>query len=106
VGLNSDRSIRELKGPDRPINSLEDHTQILAALSCVDHIIPFESPTPHELIRTTRPDVFVKGRDYTRETLPEAGLVEQLGGRTRPEIELVEAIRAEMKCDSFSLAAS
>lgn len=81
VGLNSDRGIRELKGPDRPINSLEDRAQILAALSCVDHIVPFDSPTPHELIRATRPDVFVKGGDYTRETLPEASLVEQLGGR-------------------------
>ncbi len=81
VGLNSDRSVRKLKGPERPINSLEDRAQILAALSCVDHIVPFDGDTPHELIRLTRPDVFVKGGDYTRETLPEASLVDELGGR-------------------------
>jgi D-beta-D-heptose 7-phosphate kinase/D-beta-D-heptose 1-phosphate adenosyltransferase len=81
LGLNSDLSIRNLKGPDRPINSLEDREQVLAALSCVDHIVPFDSDTPHELIRTIHPDIFVKGGDYTRETLPEASLVDELGGR-------------------------
>jgi D-beta-D-heptose 7-phosphate kinase/D-beta-D-heptose 1-phosphate adenosyltransferase len=81
VGLNSDESIRKLKGPDRPINSLEDRAQILAALSCVDHTVSFGEDTPHELIKKICPDVFVKGGDYRRETLPEASLVEQLGGR-------------------------
>ena len=81
LGLNSDQSIRRLKGPDRPINSLEDRSQVLAALSCIDHIVPFDSDTPHDLIRVVRPDIFVKGGDYTREALPEAGLVEELGGR-------------------------
>lgn len=80
VGLNSDASVRRLKGPSRPINSLEDRAQILAALSCVDHIVPFDGDTPHELIRVIRPDIFVKGGDYTLETLPEASLVEELGG--------------------------
>lgn len=80
VGLNSDDSVRRLKGSNRPINSLEDRAQILAALSCVDHIVAFDSDTPHDLIRVIRPDVFVKGGDYTRETLPEASLVEELGG--------------------------
>jgi D-beta-D-heptose 7-phosphate kinase/D-beta-D-heptose 1-phosphate adenosyltransferase len=50
-------------------------------LSCVDHIVPFDSDTPHELIRTIKPDIFVKGGDYTRATLPEASLVDELGGR-------------------------
>ncbi len=81
VGLNSDDSVRKLKGPSRPINPVEDRAQVLAALSCVDHIVPFDSDTPQELIRMIRPDVFVKGGDYTRETLPEADLVEQQGGR-------------------------
>ena len=81
VGLNSDGSVRKLKGPTRPINGLEDRAQVLAALSCVDHIVSFDSDTPHELIRMVRPDVFVKGGDYTREQLPEADLVEALGGR-------------------------
>lgn len=81
VGLNTDDSVRKLKGASRPINALEDRAQVLAALSCVDHIVSFDSDTPHELIRMIRPDVFVKGGDYTRETLPEADLVEQQGGR-------------------------
>jgi D-beta-D-heptose 7-phosphate kinase / D-beta-D-heptose 1-phosphate adenosyltransferase len=80
VGLNSDGSIRRLKGENRPINTLEDRGQILSALSCVDHIIPFDEDTPEDLIRVIEPDVFVKGGDYTLETLPEAPLVNQLGG--------------------------
>ncbi|WP_210420552.1 D-glycero-beta-D-manno-heptose 1-phosphate adenylyltransferase [Aquisphaera giovannonii] len=80
VGVNSDEGIRRLKGPTRPINALEDRLQVLSALSCVDHVIPFDEPTPHELIRVVRPDTFVKGGDYTRATLPEASLVEEFGG--------------------------
>jgi len=80
VGINADASVRRLKGPTRPINSLEDRAQVLAALSCVDHLIAFEEETPIQLIRKLRPDVFVKGGDYTRASLPEAPIVEQLGG--------------------------
>jgi D-beta-D-heptose 7-phosphate kinase / D-beta-D-heptose 1-phosphate adenosyltransferase len=81
IGLNSDESVRRLKGASRPINPLEDRGQILAALSCVDHIVPFEDDTSHNLIRIIQPDVYVKGGDYTHETLPEARLVEELGGK-------------------------
>lgn len=81
VGINSDDSVRRLKGSERPINTLEDRALVLAALSSIDHIIPFENDTPHELIRIIRPDIFVKGGDYTLETLPEADLVTQLGGK-------------------------
>jgi D-beta-D-heptose 7-phosphate kinase/D-beta-D-heptose 1-phosphate adenosyltransferase len=80
VGLNSDSSVRQLKGDSRPLNPLSDRAHVLAALSCVDLIIPFEELTPVNLIRTLRPDVFVKGADYSRQTLPEAELVETLGG--------------------------
>lgn len=80
VGLNSDDSVRRLKGPSRPINTLEDRAQVLAAMSCTDHIVPFAEDTPGELIRLVRPDIFVKGGDYTPETLPEAPLVRELGG--------------------------
>jgi D-beta-D-heptose 7-phosphate kinase/D-beta-D-heptose 1-phosphate adenosyltransferase len=83
VGINSDASIRRLKGPDRPINALEDRLKVLAALSCIDHLVSFEEDTPHRLIETVRPDVFVKGGDYTREMLGEADLVEQLGGSVK-----------------------
>jgi D-beta-D-heptose 7-phosphate kinase/D-beta-D-heptose 1-phosphate adenosyltransferase len=80
VGLNSGESVERLKGPERPINNQEDRLSVLAAMSCVDHIIPFTEDTPHELIRLVKPDIFVKGGDYTRESLPEAPLVEELGG--------------------------
>ena len=80
IGVNSDVSVSRLKGPTRPINPLEDRIQVLGALGCVDHLVPFDDDTPSNLIRMVRPDVYVKGGDYTRETLPEAPLVEQLGG--------------------------
>ncbi|WP_337176195.1 D-glycero-beta-D-manno-heptose 1-phosphate adenylyltransferase [Paludisphaera sp.] len=83
VGVNGDAGIRRLKGPSRPINGLHDRLQVLTALSCVDHVVSFDEDTPHALIRVVRPDVFVKGGDYTRESLPEAGLVEELGGVVR-----------------------
>ncbi|WP_315788826.1 D-glycero-beta-D-manno-heptose 1-phosphate adenylyltransferase [Fischerella sp. JS2] len=83
VGLNSDDSIRRLKGATRPINTLEDRIQVLSGLGCVDHLIAFEEDTPSNLIRIVRPDIFVKGGNYTKETLPEAPLVEELGGEVR-----------------------
>ncbi|MDQ4081650.1 MAG: D-glycero-beta-D-manno-heptose 1-phosphate adenylyltransferase [Actinomycetota bacterium] len=80
VGLNSDASVGRLKGPGRPINTLEDRAQVLAALSAVDHIVPFDEDTPVELVKAVRPDVFAKGGDYTRAMLPEAPVVEAHGG--------------------------
>ncbi len=80
VGVNTDESVRRLKGNARPINSLEDRAQVLAALSCIDHLVTFDEDTPIELIKVVRPHVFVKGGDYTRERLPEAPIVEALGG--------------------------
>ena len=83
VGLNSDESVRRLKGEDRPVNSLADRAQVLMALSCVDYVVPFDDDTPEDLIAIVRPDVYAKGGDYTRDTLPEAGQVEALGGVVR-----------------------
>jgi len=83
VGLNADASVRRLKGPERPINPLEDRARVLAALTCVDHVVPFEEDTPVEIIRVLRPDLYVKGGDYTEETLPEAPLVRSLGGEVQ-----------------------
>jgi D-beta-D-heptose 7-phosphate kinase/D-beta-D-heptose 1-phosphate adenosyltransferase len=80
VGVNSDASVRALKGPERPINPVDDRIAVLAALSSIDVIAPFAEETPVELIRAVRPDVYAKGGDYTRERLPEAPIVEQLGG--------------------------
>ena len=83
VGLNADASVARLKGEGRPIMGLEDRAQVMSALSCVDHIVAFDDDTPRDLLRVIRPDIVVKGGDYTRESLPEATLVEALGGVVR-----------------------
>jgi D-beta-D-heptose 7-phosphate kinase/D-beta-D-heptose 1-phosphate adenosyltransferase len=83
VGVNGDAGVRALKGPERPINPLEDRMQVLSALSCVDHIVPFDEPTPEELLELVRPEVFVKGGDYNDKALPEASLVRRLGGQVQ-----------------------
>jgi D-beta-D-heptose 7-phosphate kinase/D-beta-D-heptose 1-phosphate adenosyltransferase len=80
VGVNSDAGIRRVKGPGRPINTLEDRVGVLAALSCIDHLTAFDEDTCCNLVRALRPDVFAKGGNYNRDTLPEAPVVEQLGG--------------------------
>ncbi len=83
VGLNSDDSVRRLKGPRRPVNPAEDRAAVLAALAAVDHVAVFDDDTPLRLIEALRPDVYVKGGDYTVETLPEAPLMRRLGGEVR-----------------------
>jgi|tagenome__1003787_1003787.scaffolds.fasta_scaffold20980230_3 D-beta-D-heptose 7-phosphate kinase/D-beta-D-heptose 1-phosphate adenosyltransferase len=83
VGVNADESVHRLKGPLRPINPLDDRIAVLEALSPVDLIVPFQDDTPAGVIELVRPDVFVKGGDYRREMLPEAPLVERLGGTVR-----------------------
>ena len=83
VGLNDDDSVRRLKGPSRPINNLDDRAQVLAAMSCIDHIVPFSEDTPARLLALIRPDILAKGGDYTPETLPEAPLVRRQGGEIR-----------------------
>lgn len=83
VAVNSDDSVRRLKGPDRPVNHVEDRTLMLAALTCVDHVVVFDEDSPAGLIERLRPDVYVKGGDYRPDLLPEADLVERLGGQVR-----------------------
>ncbi len=80
IGLNSDASVYELKGPDRPINSAAFRARILASLEYSDGICIFEEQTPIELIRIIKPDVLVKGGDYTKEQVVGAQLVEASGG--------------------------
>ncbi|MFI9722918.1 D-glycero-beta-D-manno-heptose 1-phosphate adenylyltransferase [Streptomyces sp. NPDC052396] len=80
VGVNTDASVRRLKGPRRPVIPLAERMRVLAALSCVDFVVPFDDDSPRALIETLRPEVYVKGGDYTLETLPEAPLVQRLGG--------------------------
>ncbi|GAB2985286.1 PfkB family carbohydrate kinase [Frigoribacterium salinisoli] len=82
VCLNSDDSVTRLKGPERPIMAQEDRVDLLLALECVDAVIVFDEDTPHDVLSRVRPDVWVKGGDYSADTLPEAGLVAGWGGRT------------------------
>ena len=80
IGVNSDESVRGLKGTSRPINALGDRLTVLSALASVDYVVPFAESTPIELIKIVRPDIYVKGGDYTPQTLPEAPIVQELGG--------------------------
>ncbi len=82
VGVNTDASVRRLKGPNRPINNEDDRLAVVAGIHGVDHAVLFDEDTPSRLIREIRPDVHVKGGDYRMENLEEASLVRQLGGQT------------------------
>jgi len=103
VGLNSDESVRALKGQDRPINPEGDRAEVLAALSCVDRVEIFGERTPERLIGVVRPDVYVKGGDYDAALLPERHLVYALGGRVavmqhvtgRSSSEIIARVRAQ-----------
>jgi len=81
VGLNSDASVRDLKGPDRPVNPVEARALVLAGLECVDYITVFDDATPLALIEELRPDVLVKGADYSWNEVVGAEFVESYGGR-------------------------
>jgi D-beta-D-heptose 7-phosphate kinase/D-beta-D-heptose 1-phosphate adenosyltransferase len=81
VGLNSDASVRRLKGPERPINGLEARLRVLTGLQVVDYVVVFEESTPLELIKTLRPDVLVKGADYRKEDVVGSEFVESYGGK-------------------------
>ncbi len=81
VGVNSDRSVRAIKGPERPINSEQERMRVLAALGCVDMVILFDEETPLELITTLLPDVLVKGADWPEDQIVGAAEVKAAGGR-------------------------
>jgi D-beta-D-heptose 7-phosphate kinase/D-beta-D-heptose 1-phosphate adenosyltransferase len=91
VGLNSDSSVRELKGPLRPIVGERERAQVLAALSAVDAVVVFSESTPLRLIEALRPDVLVKGGDYTEQNVVGAREVRSWGGRLEL-IPLLEGI--------------
>jgi len=81
VCLNSDASVRRLKGPERPIIGQADRRELLLAMQCVDAVAVFDEDTPEAVLRRLRPDAWVKGGDYAMEQLPEAELVRSWGGR-------------------------
>jgi rfaE bifunctional protein nucleotidyltransferase chain/domain len=81
VGLNSDRSVRTLKGADRPVNPEQDRARILSSLACVDYVVIFDEETPLVLITTILPDVLVKGADWAEEDIVGAPEVKSAGGK-------------------------
>jgi D-beta-D-heptose 7-phosphate kinase/D-beta-D-heptose 1-phosphate adenosyltransferase len=83
VGLNTDRSVRALKGEGRPVNDLESRALVLAGMGCVDLVAPFDGDTPIQLIEQVRPDVLVKGADYAASEIVGADLVKTWGGEVR-----------------------
>ena len=81
VYLNSDRSVKALKGDNRPINNEKDRAEVLAALGCVDFVTIFDEDTPVNYIALVKPDIHTKGGDYDINTLPEAKVVMENGGK-------------------------
>ncbi|MBQ2644742.1 D-glycero-beta-D-manno-heptose 1-phosphate adenylyltransferase [bacterium] len=81
VALNSDKSVRELKGEGRPINNENDRAEVLNGLKSVDYVVLFDEHSPSQLLAEIKPDVHTKGADYTEETLPEAKIIKENGGR-------------------------
>ena len=89
LGLNSDASVRRLKGPGRPVNNENDRAEVIGALKSVDYVTIFDEPTASELIALVKPPVYAKRGDYTLDTLPEAKIVQSYGGEVA-FIDLVE----------------
>jgi rfaE bifunctional protein nucleotidyltransferase chain/domain len=81
VGVNSDDSVRRLKGPGRPVRSVAERAFVLAAVEWVDLVVVFSEDTPLELVKALKPDVIVKGGDYTEATIVGATEVKSWGGR-------------------------
>ena len=83
VGLNTDESVRRLKGSTRPVNNENDRAEVLLGLKAVDYVIFFGEQTAENLISEVKPDIYAKGGDYTLETLPEAKIVQSYGGEVK-----------------------
>ncbi len=81
IGVNSDESVRRLKGPQRPINTLQDRMYVLAALYMTDYVTDFHEDTPYNLIKELQPHILVKAGDYTPETVVGRDIVESYGGK-------------------------
>ena len=88
VGINSDSSVRKLKGESRPINNEQDRAEVLGQLKSVDYVSIFPEDTPVEFLKVVKPDIHVKGADYTTTQLAETPVVESFGGR----VEILELV--------------
>ncbi len=91
VLLNSDKSVRSIKGPERPINNENDRAEILTALSCVDFVVLFDEDSPASLLDEIKPDVYTKGADYTMETLPERDIMIKNGTK----VEFIDFVQGK-----------
>ena len=91
VMLNSDKSVKLIKGEDRPINCEEDRAEILNALSSVDYVVLFEEKSPAKLLEAIKPDIYTKGADYTLETLPEREIVQ----KNNIKVEFIEFVQGK-----------
>jgi D-glycero-beta-D-manno-heptose 1-phosphate adenylyltransferase len=81
VAVNSDRSVRAIKGPERPINSEQDRAEVLAALACVDAVVVFDEDDPHAIVSALQPDILVKGADWAADRIIGRDVVEARGGK-------------------------
>ena len=88
VMLNSDRSVKAIKGDSRPINCEADRAEILSSLRCVDYVVLFDENSPAKLLEDIKPNVYTKGADYTLETLPEKDIVI----RNNIKVEFIEFV--------------
>lgn len=91
VLLNSDKSVKSIKGPSRPVNCEDDRAEILSALKCVDYVVLFDEDSPKNLLDEIKPDVYTKGADYTMETLPEADIMRKNNTR----VEFIEFVQGK-----------
>jgi rfaE bifunctional protein nucleotidyltransferase chain/domain len=82
IGINSDSSVKTIKGPERPLNNEKDRAELLSYFSDVDYLVVFEEATADNLISLIKPDIYAKGGDYTRESLPEAKTLNSTGTKT------------------------
>ena len=91
VLLNSDKSVKSIKGDSRPINNENDRAEVLMALSCVDFVVMFDEDSPAELLDEIKPDVYTKGADYTMDTLPERDIMIKNGTR----VEFIDFVQGK-----------
>ena len=82
LGLNSDCSVKSLKGSNRPINNEIDRAEVLSALKAIDYVVIFDEKTAENIVGEVKPDIYAKGGDYSIDTLPEAKIVAEHGGKT------------------------
>lgn len=98
VLLNSDESVKLIKGEGRPINNENDRAEILCALACVDYVVLFDESSPRDLLDEIKPDVHTKGADYSVETLPEADVIFKNGGK----IEFIKFVEGKSTTNTIN----